>query len=333
MKKIICIAALLGSTLLVSAQNSNPWPTTGNVGIGTSSPSFLTHIYGGTAATETALFALQSPFANANTGVTMRFVASTNPANVTNSGEIGLTRVATGANMYFRLGDNTNMQTRLSIIGASGNVGIGTTTPSSKLHVKETNATPGFSNVTIENAGALGYEAGINFKGGYTSGSLNSGRIYSLFDGGTGYANARTTIQSMLTGGAYDNTLTVRYGSVGIGTIAPPTGYKLAVNGSVIATAVTVQMYGEWPDYVFKKDYKLLPLTEVKNYIDRNQHLPDMPSEQEIAANGLNLGELSKVLTKKVEELTLYLIEKEKELNVLKARMDKMEKSIENKSL
>ena len=102
-------------------------------------------------------------------------------------------------------------------------------------------------------------------------------------------------------------------GNVGIGTLTPPTGYKLAVNGSVIATSITVKVKNEWPDYVFKKDYKLPTLTEVKDYIDQNHHLPDMPSEKEVMANGLNLGEMNKVLTKKVEELTLYLIEQDAE--------------------
>jgi uncharacterized coiled-coil protein SlyX len=55
-------------------------------------------------------------------------------------------------------------------------------------------------------------------------------------------------------------------------------------------------------------------LIEVKNYIDKNQHLPEMPSEQEVAKNGINLGEMNKLLVKKVEELTLYLIEKDKQI-------------------
>ena len=62
-------------------------------------------------------------------------------------------------------------------------------------------------------------------------------------------------------------------------------------------------------------------LTEVKNYIDLNHHLPDMPSEKEVMANGLNLGEMNKILAKKVEELTLYLIEQNK-------RIDEQQKQI-----
>jgi hypothetical protein len=73
-----------------------------------------------------------------------------------------------------------------------------------------------------------------------------------------------------------------------------------------------------WSDFVFKPEYKLPTLASVKAYIDKNQHLPEIPSEQEITKNGLDLGEMNKLLLKKVEELTLYLIEKDKEINDLK---------------
>jgi len=109
-----------------------------------------------------------------------------------------------------------------------------------------------------------------------------------------------------------------------------PAGYQFAVNGNIEATAVTVKAYGSWPDYVFKKNYKIPSLPELKNYIDMNHHLPGMPSAAAIAGNGLNLGEMNSLLTKKVEELTLYLIEKDKQLTAdeeqLKAQSEKIEK-------
>jgi len=102
--------------------------------------------------------------------------------------------------------------------------------------------------------------------------------------------------------------LTFQGGNVAIGT-TDPHGFKLAVNGSAIATSMTVQLNGSWPDYVFKPGYQLASLNKVKNYIDQYGHLPDLPSEQEVTQNGVNLGEINMLLTKKVEELTLYLIE------------------------
>jgi len=119
-------------------------------------------------------------------------------------------------------------------------------------------------------------------------------------------------------------------GNMGIGTISP-SGFKLAVKGNVHAEQVNVDM-NNWADYVFKKDYILPSLNEVKTYIDKNQHLPEIPSAGQIEKDGLNLGEMNKLLVKKVEELTLYLIEKDKEvkeqnekINRLEARLEKLE--------
>ena len=122
-------------------------------------------------------------------------------------------------------------------------------------------------------------------------------------------------------------------GNVGIGT-SDTKGYKLAVNGSFIATSVTVKLNSAWPDYVFKPSYQLPSLSEVKTYIDQNQHLPEIPSEQEMAKNGLDVSEMNKLLMKKVEELTLYLIEhqqqikdQQQQINALKKQMRALKKS------
>jgi len=111
----------------------------------------------------------------------------------------------------------------------------------------------------------------------------------------------------------YQNELTLYDGSVGIGTSTIP-NYKLAVNGSVLATSMTVQLQASWPDYVFDENYHLPALEDVKTYVDENHHLPGVPSAADVEKNGLNLGEINNVLTKKVEELTLYMIEKDEEL-------------------
>jgi hypothetical protein len=110
-------------------------------------------------------------------------------------------------------------------------------------------------------------------------------------------------------------------GHVGVNINSMPTGYQFAVNGNAIATSMTVKLYANWPDYVFKPDYELPALTDVKTYIDQNHHLPEIPSAAEIAKDGLNLGEMNKLLMKKVEELTLYLIEKDKEQKDLKEKV------------
>ena len=102
-------------------------------------------------------------------------------------------------------------------------------------------------------------------------------------------------------------------GDVSIGTTSTQ-GYMFAVAGSAIATSFTVKAVANWPDYVFKSTYELTPLSELKRYVIKNNHLPDFPSAADVTRNGLNLGETDNLLTKKVEELTLYLIEKDEQV-------------------
>lgn len=104
-------------------------------------------------------------------------------------------------------------------------------------------------------------------------------------------------------------------GNLSLGTIDSK-GYKLAVNGNAIANSVTVKVY-PWADFVFNKNYPLPSLSEVKSYIDLNHHLPKIPSEKEVLEKGLNLGDMNRLLTQKVEELTLYLIEQNKQIEIL----------------
>ncbi|MFZ4521090.1 MAG: hypothetical protein ACOYNC_05265 [Bacteroidales bacterium] len=110
-------------------------------------------------------------------------------------------------------------------------------------------------------------------------------------------------------------------GRVGIGTINTYTDYKLAVNGKAICEEMKIKLKRNWPDYVFNDDYYLRSLNEVDNYIHSNNHLPDMPSAKEVAENGIDVGDMNAKLVKKVEELTLYLISLEKEINQLKAKI------------
>jgi hypothetical protein len=90
--------------------------------------------------------------------------------------------------------------------------------------------------------------------------------------------------------------------------------FSIDHNGLVRAKEIKVET-ASFPDYVFKPSYELPSLAEVKAYIDKYQHLPEMPSEAEVVKEGVDLGEINKVLVKKVEELTLYLIEKDKQVN------------------
>ncbi|NIG53519.1 hypothetical protein [Chitinophaga sp. Cy-1792] len=111
--------------------------------------------------------------------------------------------------------------------------------------------------------------------------------------------------------------------NMGIG-IDPVPGYKLLVNGAVGATKIKVQQ-GNWADYVFHDDYKLPSLYEVDQYIRQEKHLPGIPTEAVVKAEGVDVGEMNKKLLQKIEELTLYMIEMKKENDALKARVEKLE--------
>lgn len=101
-------------------------------------------------------------------------------------------------------------------------------------------------------------------------------------------------------------------GNVGIGSTNPDA--KLTVNGTVHAKEVRVDLSVPGPDYVFEKEYKLMSLEDVKAYIDKHNHLPDVPSAAEMEENGISVSEMNMILLRKVEELTLHLIDQERRL-------------------
>lgn len=98
--------------------------------------------------------------------------------------------------------------------------------------------------------------------------------------------------------------------------------YQLFVKGGILTEEVRVQLKTAWADYVFNDEYKLSSLDEVEQYIQKNGHLPNVPSAKEVKENGLELGEIAKIQQEKIEELTLYVIQQKKEIDALKAQME-----------
>ena len=117
-------------------------------------------------------------------------------------------------------------------------------------------------------------------------------------------------------------------GNVGIGTTQIPSGYKLAVNGKIICEEVKVKLYSTWPDFVFKSDYHLMPLHELKNFINQNKHLPEIPSAAEVEQSGSNIGAMVTILLQKVEEQTLYTIQQNERIEKLELENAKLNKKL-----
>lgn len=270
-----------------------------------------------------------------------------------------------GSNLHFANGASvvnihsgapeTPVQIQLNSGGSSyflgGNIGLGTPFPASKLHVlsgsSSSNATSQYSGDLIiqgnsggrspNNGASLEFVIPANTDGNNPWGQ---GRIITVAGNGDSYQATGKMILgtrrmfdkgtgSGVTWNYGDDIVIDGIGRVGIGSLSPDA--KLAVKGTIHAQEVKVDMIG-WADYVLESTYKLPALSNVKNYIEKNKRLPDMPSEGEVTKNGVELGQMNKLLLKKVEELTLYLInEKEdnrKKMALLNKRLSRLTKKI-----
>jgi hypothetical protein len=107
-------------------------------------------------------------------------------------------------------------------------------------------------------------------------------------------------------------------------TLAKAGNFALAVNGDAIFNRAVVRLYGSWPDYVFADNYRLAPLEEVEAFIKKYKHLQGVKPASEVAEDGIDIGSTQKALTEKIEELTLYLIEQNKQIKKLQAELDSL---------
>jgi hypothetical protein len=313
----------------------------GNIGIGTSAPANKLDVYGTTQmsfdASNRTTFAPQSNgnlfikpsgggvYLNNSAGNNYLFVYDGTNNRYSYVSGVGITVTDGGSVKAFL------PYTGSSYINNGGNFGIGTSSPLTKMHVT-LNTTTGASVQTIETIGTGGRPF-IKFKAenvdygviGYTS--TASGDFMNIY-------NTRNAALQFGTNNT-NRMIIDASGGVGINTTDIPSGYKLAIAGNVIAEKIKVkkQVNGVWPDYVFSPTYKLQSLEELEKFTKENSHLPEIPSAEEIEKDGQDLGEMNRLLLKKVEELTLYLIEQNKniiqqnkEIKELKLKVDQLEK-------
>lgn len=111
---------------------------------------------------------------------------------------------------------------------------------------------------------------------------------------------------------------------------AAATGYKLSVHGKAVCTELMVKSIATWPDYVFEKNYQLMPLNELQAFINKNKHLPNIPPAKEIEQNGLVVGDMQNKMMQKIEELTLYILQQQKQLELQNKKIEELSKIVNN---
>ncbi len=329
--------------LTVNAVLSQQWATngtniyntnTGNVGIGTSTPSAPLHNAGRLSGG--ASFKIGLP--NTSGNITVPIGSSTGAYDIDFYGwrdiqptQIGARIRADRINNY--QDNNALLQsmdlaffTSTGIVGdlaeklrikSDGKVGIGTNTPGGLVEIADGAADPAnYGSLQIVRPASPGNNLF------HLSFIRAANAVF-----GMGFVNTVTPPNQTVGVWMANNTSVTPLMSfnqnqtVGINTIDTK-GYQFAVNGSAIFTKAVVQLYANWADYVFNNDYKLMSIKSLEQYIYENKHLPDMPSAEEMQKkDGIDLGEMNTKLLQKVEELTLYVIELNKKIETLQNKI------------
>lgn len=203
------------------------------------------------------------------------------------------------------------------VIANNGNIGIGIDIPLEKLHINGNllipadralkfgteNSTTG--SLTISNASCC-YNTYFDIKGSLYFRRSNDG-----------------TNQGAMLGLQSNGTVTVGVWEKYDNTVANTDGHKLMVNGGILCERLKIIADVPDSDYVFEKSYKLKTIEEVSAFINMNKHLPEVPSAKCFKEDGYSVGEMDDLLLRKVEELTLYIIQLKKEMEDLKLFVNK----------
>ncbi|OJJ19848.1 hypothetical protein BKI52_15310 [marine bacterium AO1-C] len=222
--------------------------------------------------------------------------------------------------------------------------GYKTTTGSNNLFVGKAAGyknTSGNANVIIgRNAGYNNLTGNSNLFLGQSSGHSNTSGSNNVFIGvDAGFyetgsnrlyiANGRS---NPLIYGEFDNKILKINGTMAIGTDNyNDATYKLYVADGIRTEAVQIDAETNWPDYVFARNYQLNSLHEVEAFIKQNSHLPNVPSAKEVNEKGINVVEMDATLLRKIEELTLYTIQQNKQIKTLQKRLNQLEQQMKSK--
>jgi hypothetical protein len=217
-------------------------------------------------------------------------------------------------------------------------IGINTITPTANLHVAGSsiitgNLQPG--TLTIPAGAALGKVLTSDASGNATWQALSSVTGGWNLGGttiGTGGEKFLGTLDNVALPIVTNNKVRMRVssaGNIGIGDNVATVGtdYRLYVDGNIRTRKVRVDN-NAWPDYVFMPGYSLLPIHQLEKFIRENKHLPEVPAAAIVHSEGIDLGDNQATLLKKIEELTLYIIDQHKKLEQQQQRIEALEKAI-----
>lgn len=296
----------------------------GNVGIGTSNPDEKLDIQNGSIIGYSSVEA----FLKIKRKLGQPSIKGVQDGSSGYDGHIIIDAANTAKAVYL----NHYLSANVYLATGGGKVGVGTSTPAYKLDVN--------GSVRVGDADGSGllfseFTSALTDVPGSTSGVHITGPVnaHIVMDirGNNSTDGFYVRVPSVLEAGpTVDKTAFVvkADGHVGIGT-TDTHGYELAVAGGVLAEKVYLEQQANWPDYVFSSRYNLKSLEETEAYIEANHHLPEIPSAMEVEEMGYDLGQMNAKLLQKIEELTLHLIEQNKEMKALKSRMGEMEKQLD----
>jgi len=300
--------------------------TSGNIGIGTTSPTNILSFNGTSART---IWMERHTTANtAGNSLTIQSGGTKASSTNKNGGDLLLkSGIATGtgsSNLIFYTskagtsGTTDITPTEKMRITGAGKVGIGTTNPLAKLDLysDETSYT---KMISVNNINTITGRGDMNFLVDL-AGDVFSSNGYYITSGINTTANNGISIATVSITGLG---IKISHRENSVNTI----NFTVQENGSIYARSITVTSNTiNFPDYVFAKEYKLMTLTELEKFINDSGHLPDVPSANEVKENGINLGDMNVTLLKKIEELTLYTIEQQKQIDELKTKVETLEK-------